>query len=66
MTESVFPDLSNYKPKRPLLHRLVDIEHALKLDNQPIHALDVRQAIERIEALERLIESVDVQVSRLV
>ena len=62
MAAPVFPDLSSYKPKRPLLHRLVDIEHALKLDNQPIRALDVRHAIERIEHLEKLTESVDVQV----
>lgn len=60
---TTFPvDIENYKPKRPLLHRLVDIEHALKIDGQPIHALDIRQAIERIEALEKLTESVDVKV----
>lgn len=45
------PYLDHYKPKRPLLHRLVDLEHVLKLENYPIFALDVREAIETLERL---------------
>ena len=34
---------------RPLLDRLHDIEHSLKLDNQPLHAKTIREAIEEIQ-----------------
>lgn len=34
---------------RPLLDRLHDIEHSLKLDHQPLHAKTIREAIEEIQ-----------------
>lgn len=36
---------------RPLLDRLFDIEHSLKLDNQPLHAKTIREAIEELMRL---------------
>ncbi|HXE05218.1 MAG TPA: hypothetical protein VN579_04465 [Bryobacteraceae bacterium] len=37
---------------RPLLDRLHDIEHALKLDKQPLHAATIREAIEELQRLQ--------------
>lgn len=48
---------------RPLLDRLHDVEHALKLDKLPLFSQDLREAIERIQHLERLLVSVDVDLS---
>lgn len=48
--------------QRPLLDRLVDIEHVLKLDKLPLFAQDIREAIDEIVRLRELLKSVDVQV----
>lgn len=48
---------------RPLLDRLFDIEHALKLDNQPLHAETILEAIEELQRREELMKSVDVNIA---
>jgi len=47
---------------RPLLDRLFDIEHALKLDKQPFHAETIREAIEELQRREDLMRAVDVKI----
>lgn len=47
---------------RPLLDRLCDIEHALRLDKQPLHAVTIREAIEELMRREELMKSVDVNI----
>lgn len=47
---------------RPLLDRLYDLEAALRLDRWRHFEKDVREAIEEIERLRKLLESVDVVI----
>lgn len=47
---------------RPLLDRLHDIEHALKLDKQPLHAATIREAIEELQRRERIMEAIGVNI----
>lgn len=50
---------------RPLLDRLFDIEHALKLDKQPLHAETIREAIEELQRREELMRTVDVNIAKV-
>lgn len=45
---------------RPLLDKLHDIEHALLLDKQPLHAQTIREAINELQRLEAAPPSADI------
>ena len=47
---------------RPLLDRLHDLEHALKLDGWTHFAVDIREAIEELQRREELMQTVDIQL----
>lgn len=49
--------------ERPLIDRLHDLEHVLLVDKLLLFAKDVVEARERIQHLERLLASVDVDLS---